>query len=222
MSIWIVYDADRLIVGVFGTAADAAAWVAAGTGLTATAGLTSASALAAQPGQFYLTNRKITSDKPLSDVEELQQRVWQVHAHLINLWGLLQIEAAAHPWSEMIKVHDYFARIHPSLYHLLKTNVPMRTLAQRLVYATAMLAGPQHSGSAIIPPVLFATVAAATPVGVAQGVTYVNPVTDAQLSIAASLSPFDRENAWGLGSTTNPLVVTEQQLASGGWINSIT
>ena len=124
MSIWIVYDADRLIVGVFGTAADAAAWVAAGTGLTATAGLTSASALAAQPGQFYLTNRTITSDKPLSDVEELQQRVWQVHAHLINLWGLLQIEAAAHPWSEMIKVHDYFARIHPSLYHLLKTNVP--------------------------------------------------------------------------------------------------
>ena len=166
MTIWIVYQAaDRLIVGVFGTAADAAARVDAGTGLTATAGLTSASALAAQPGQFYLTNRTITSDKPLSDVEVLQQRVWQVHAHLINLWGLLQIEAAAHPWDEMIKVHDYFARIHPTLFHLLKTNttMPERTLAQRLVYATAMLAGPQHSGEAIIAPVLFATVAAATP-----------------------------------------------------------
>ena len=222
MTIWIVYQAaDRLIVGVFGTAADAAARVTFGPGLVATAGLTTAAALEAQPGQFYLTNRTISSDKPPSDVELLQQRVWQVHGHLINLWGLLQIEAAAHPWGEMVKVHDYFARIHPSLYHLLKTNGPGRTLAQRLVYATAMLAGPQHSGSAIIAPVLFSTVAGLTDVGSAQGVTYVNPLTDAHVSIAASLSPVNRQ-AWGLGSTMDPLVVTEQQLSSGGWINTIT
>ena len=222
MTIWIVYQAaDRLIVGVFGTAADAAARVTFGTGLVATAGLTTAAALEAQPGQFYLTNRTISSDKPPSDVELLQQRVWQVHGHLINLWGLLQVEAAAHPWGEMVKVHDYFARIHPTLFHLLKTNVPMRTLAQRLVYATAMLAGPQHSGSAIIAPVLFSTVAAATPVGTAQGVTYVNPLTDVHVSIADSLVEFTR-HSWGLGTTADPLVVTEQQLSSGGWINTIS
>ena len=222
MTIWIVYQAaDRLIVGVFGTAADAASRVTFGTGLIATAGLTTAAALEAQPGQFYLTNRTISSDKPPSDVELLQQRVWQVHAHLISLWGLLQVEAAAHPWDEMVKVHDYFARIHPTLFHLLKTNAPMRTLAQRLVYATAMLAGPQHSGSAIIAPVLFSTVAAATPVGTAQGVTYVNPLTDAHVSIADSLPSFTRMT-WGLGTTQAPLVVTEQQLSSGGWINTIT
>ena len=221
MSIWIVYNADRLIVGVFGTAASAAAWVDAGTGLTSTAGLTTANALSAQPDQYYLLDGTIAYDKPQTDLEILKSRVWQVHAHLLNLWGLLQIEAAAHPWGEMVKVHDYFARIHPSLYHLLKTNATHRTLAQRLVYATAMLAGPQHSGSAIIPPVLFATVAAATPVGVAQGVTYVNYITDAQVSIADSLTHLNRQ-AWGLGSTASPLVVTEQQLASGGWINTIT
>ena len=78
MTIWIVYQAaDRLIVGVFGTAADAAARVSVGTGLVATAGLTTAAALEAQPGQFYLANRTISSDKPPSDVELLQQRVWQ-------------------------------------------------------------------------------------------------------------------------------------------------
>ena len=221
MTVWIVYNAGRLIVGVFGTAASAAASVNAGTGLTATAGLTSASALAAQPYQFYLANGTVTYDKPLSDVEVLQQRVWQVHGHLLNIWGLLQIEAAAHPWGEMIKCHDYFARIHPTLYHLLKTNGTGRTLAQRLVYATAMLAGPQQSGLALIAPVLFATVAALPSVGTAQGVSYVNPLTDVHLTIAQSLDATKRET-WGLGSTTSPLVVTEQQLSSGGWINTIS
>ena len=203
MSIWIVYNADRLIVGVFGTAASAAAWVDAGTGLTATAGLTTAAALAAQPGQYYLANGTVTSDKQLSDVELLQQRMWQLHGHLLNIWGLLQIEAAAHPWGEMIKCHDYFARIHQTLYFLLKTNGTGRTLAQRLVYATAMLAGPQQSGSELITPVLFAAVAAEASVGTVQGVSYVNPLTDAHVTIAASLVVSSRLG-WGLGSVRRP------------------
>ena len=221
MSIWIVYNADRLIVGVFGTAASAAAWVDAGTGLTSTAGLTTANALSAQPDQYYLLDGTITYDKPQTDLEILKSRVWQVHAHLLNLWGQLQVEAAAHPWGEMVKVHDYFARIHPTLFHLLKTNGPGRTLAQRLVYATAMLAGPQQSGSALIAPVLFAAVAGQDNAGTVQGVSYVNPLTDAHVSIADSLTTFNRLT-WGLGSTAAPLVVTEQQLSSGGWINTIT
>ena len=221
MTVWIVYNAERLIVGVFGTAASATALVDAGTGLTATAGLTTAAALAAQPGQFYLLDGTITYDKPQTDLEILKSRVWEVHAHLLDLWGQLQVEAAAHPWGEMVKVHDYFARIHPTLFHLLKTNVPGRTLAQRLVYATAMLAGPQQSGLALIAPVLFATVAAQASVGTAQGVSYVNPLSDAHLTIAASLDEGNRET-WGLGSTAAPLVVTEQQLSSGGWINTIS
>ena len=221
MTVWIVYNAGRLIVGVFGAAASAAASVNAGTGLTATAGLTTAAALAAQPGQFYLLDGTITYDKPQTDLEILKSRVWEVHAHLLDLWGQLQVEAAAHPWGEMVKVHDYFARIHPTLFHLLKTNATPRTLAQRLVYATAMLAGPQQSGSALIAPVLFATVAAQASVGTAQGVSYVNPLTDAHVTIAASLITSTRL-AWGLGSTQAPLVVTEQQLSSGGWINTIS
>ena len=221
MTVWIVYNAARLIVGVFGAAASAAASVNAGTGLTATAGLTTDSALAAQPGQFYLVNGTVTYDKPQTDLEILKTRVWEVHAHLLNLWGQLQIEAAAHPWGEMVKVHDYFARIHQTLYFLLKTNGTNRTLAQRLVYATAMLAGPQQSGSALIAPVLFAAVAAEASVGTVQGVSYVNPLTDAHLTIAASLV-VDSRLGWGLGSVGAPLIVTEQQLSSGGWINTIT
>ena len=221
MEVWIVYNAARLIVGVFGAAASAAASVNAGTGLTATAGLTTAAALAAQPGQFYLLDGTVTYDKPQTDLEILKSRVWQVHAHLLDLWGLLQIEAAAHPWGEMVKVHDYFARIHPTLFFLLKTNGTGRTLAQRLVYATAMLAGPQQSGSALIAPVLFALVAAEDNAGTVQGLSYVNPLTDAHLTIAASLNVQSRLT-WGLGSSASPLVVTEQQLSSGGWINTIS
>ena len=218
MSIWIVYNADRLIVGVFGTAASAAAWVDAGTGLTATAGLTTAPALAAQPGQYYLADGTVTHDKPQTDLEILKSRVWQVHAHLLNLWGQIQIEAAAHPWSELQKVHDYLARIHPSLYTLMRLT--SRTQVQRATYCSKMLEGPQASNQVLGIPELFYIIAAADDVGTGQGVTYVNPLIVEHVSIADSLVTASRF-AWGLGSTTDHLVVTEQQLASGNWINSI-
>ena len=220
MSIWIVYNADRLIVGVFGTAASAAAWVNAGTGLTATAGLTSAAALSAQPDQYYLLDGTIAYDKPQTDLEILKTRVWQVHAHLLNLWAQIQIEAAAHPWSELQKVHDYLARIHPSLYTLmLRTD---RTQAQRAAYCAKMLEGPQASNQPLGIPELFFTIAAAADVGTLQGVTYVSPLTDDHATIAESLIVLTRFS-WHLGNNTSePLIVTEQQLASGQWINSIS
>ena len=219
MSIWIVYNADRLIVGVFGTAAAAAAWVDAGTGLTATAGLTTAAALAAQPGQYYLADGTVIHDKPQTDLEILKSRVWQVHAHLLNLWAQIQIEAAAHPWSELQKVHDYLARIHPSLYTLmLRTD---RTQAQRAAYCGKMLEGPQASNQPLEIPELFFTIAAADDVGTLQGVTYVSPLTDDHATIAESLVVLTRFQ-WHLGSASAGIVVTEQQLASGQWINSIS
>ena len=126
MTIWIVYQAaDRLIVGVFGTAADAAARVAAGTGLVATAGLTTAAALEAQPGQYYLTNGTVAFDLPLPLVI-LKQTARAAHAHLQHVWEQIQVESAAHPWAELIKAHDYLAKIHPSLFTIVKTNGSMR------------------------------------------------------------------------------------------------
>ena len=219
MKVWIVYNAERLIVGVFGTAASATALVDAGTGLTATAGLTTDSALASQPGQFYLLDGTVTYDKPRTDLEILKTRVWQVHAHLLNLWGQIQIEAAAHPWSELQKVHDYLARIHPSLYTLMRLT--SRTQAQRTTYCDKMLEGPQLSNQVLEIPELFYTIAAADDVGTGQGVTYVNPITVEHVTIAVSLVTGTRF-AWGLGSTSDHMVVTEQQLASGEWINSIS
>ena len=219
MTVWIVYNAERLIVGVFGTAASAAARVNAGTGLTATAGLTTAAALDAQPYQFYLIDGTITYDKPRTDLEILKSSVWQVHAHLLNLWGQIQIEAAAHPWSELQKVHDYLARIHPSLYTLmLRTD---RTQAQRAAYCAKMLEGPQASNQPLGIPELFFTIAAAADVGTLQGVTYVSPLTDDHATIAESLVGTTRFN-WHLGTISAGIVVTEQQLASGEWINSIS
>ena len=221
MSIWIVYNADRLIVGVFGTAADAAAWVAAGTGLTATAGLTTDNALAAQPGQYYLTNGTVAFDFPLTDLDKLKRAVRRAHAHLRHLWDELQIEGAAHPWAEMVKVHDYLARVHPSLYTLVKDDPHDRTIVQRTTLCDALLDGPQALGSALTIPVLFSTIAAADDIGTVQGVIYVNPFTDAQVSIATSLQSILR-HSWKLGSAAAPLVVTEQQLASGDWADTIT
>ena len=221
MNIWIVYNTDRLIVGVFGNAADAAAWVAAGTGLVATVGMTTAAAFEAQPGQYYLTDGTITYDKPLSDLEILQQRIWEVHGHLINLWGQLQIEAAAHPWAEMIKVHDYFSRVHPTLFFLMH-NYSSKTLTERTNYCSAMLLGPEaSSNNPMTIPALFAAIAAADAVGTVQGVTYVNPTDNTHVSIIASLATGTRA-LWMLGSTVHPLVVTEQQLSSGDWINTLT
>ena len=223
MTIWIVYQAaDRLIVGVFGTAADAAARVSAGTGLVATAGLTTAAALEAQPGQYYLADGTLAFDLPLTDLDKLKRAARRAHAHLRHLWEELQVEGAAHPWAEMVKVHDYLARVHPSLFTLVKTDeYSPEPSVQRTTLCDAILDGPQALGSALSIPVLFSTIAAADAVGTAQGVIYVNPFTDAHVSIATSLQAITRES-WKLGSATAPLVVTEQQLASGDWADTIT
>ena len=222
MTIWIVYQAaDRLIVGVFGTAADAAARVSAGTGLVATAGLTTAAALEAQPGQYYLADGTLAFDLPLTDLDKLKRAARRAHAHLRHLWEELQVEGAAHPWAEMVKVHDYLARVHPSLFALVKTNSLPRTVVQRTTMCDALLEGPQASGSALSIPVLFSTIAAADDIGTDQGVIYVNPLTDAHVSIADSLVTVTR-SAWHLGDTFAPLIVTEQQLASGNWADTIT
>ena len=222
MTIWIVYQAvDRLIVGVFGTAADAAARVDAGTGLVATAGLTTAAALEAQPGQYYLTDGTLAFDLPLTDLDKLKRAARRAHAHLRHLWEELQVEGAAHPWAEMVKVHDYLARVHPSLYTLVKDDPLTRTIVQRTTLCDALLDGPQALGSALTIPVLFSTIAAADAVGTVQGVIYVNPFTDAHVSIATSLQAILR-HSWKLGSSMEPLVVTEEQLASGDWADTIT
>ena len=222
MTIWIVYQAaDRLIVGVFGTAADAAARVSAGTGLVATAGLTTAAALEAQPGQFYLADGTVAFDLSLTDLEKLKRAARRAHAHLRHLWEELQVEGAAHPWAEMVKVHDYLARVHPSLFKLVKTNPHTRTVVQRTTMCDAILEGPQALGSALSIHVLFSTIAAADDVGTVQGVIYVNPFTDAHVSIATSLQSIIRDS-WKLGTSMAPLVVTEEQLASGDWADTIT
>ena len=225
MSIWIVYQAaDRLIVGVFGTAADAAAWVAAGTGLRATAGLTTAAALEAQPGQYYLADGTVAFDFPLTALAILKQTVWTAHAHLQHVWEQIQIEGAAHPWAELIRVHNYLAKIHPSLFAIVKTNVAMRSFVERTAFCASIPNGPQDgSGNVLSIGALFQAITNAADMGTQQGVVYVNPNAPyAHVSIADSLSTTKRY-LWGLGATTGPaFAVTEQELASGDWINTIT
>ena len=225
MSIWIVYQAaDRLIVGVFGTAADAAARVSAGTGLRATAGLTTDNALAAQPGQYYLTNGTVAFDFPLTALAILKQTVWTAHAHLQHVWEQIQIEGAAHPWAELIQVHNYLAKIHPSLFTIVKTNVAMRSLVERTAFCAAIPNGPQDgSGNVLSMGALFQAISGEADVGTKQGVVYVNPNSPyAHVSIADSLIATTR-SLWGLGTLPDaPLVVTEQELASGNWIDTIT
>ena len=225
MSIWIVYQAaDRLIVGVFGTAADAAAWVAAGTGLRATAGLTTAAALEAQPGQYYLADGTVAFDFPLTALAILKQTVWTAHAHLQHVWEQIQIEGAAHPWAELIQVHNYLAKIHPSLFTIVKTNVSMRSLVERTAFCAAIPNGPQDgSGNVLSIGALFQAISGGADVGTQQGVVYVNPNTPyVHVSIADSLIPNTRM-LWGLGDANGvALSVTEQELASGAWIDTIT
>ena len=225
MSIWIVYQAaDRLIVGVFGTAADAAARVSAGTGLRATAGLTTDNALAAQPGQYYLADGTVAFDFPLSALAILKQTVWTAHAHLQHVWEQIQIEGAAHPWAELIKVHNYLAKVHPSLFTIVKTNAATRTAVERTAFCAAIPNGPQDgSGNVLSIGALFQAISGAADVGTQQGVVYVDPNTPyAHVSIAASLNETKRM-VWGLGSSSGTaFVVTEQELASGNWIDTIT
>ena len=208
---------------MFGTAADAAAWVAVGTGLRATAGLTTAAALEAQPGQYYLADGTVAFDFPLTALAILKQTVWAAHAHLQHVWQQIQIEGAAHPWDELIQVHNYLAKIHPSLFTIVKTNNSDRSVTERTSFCAAIPNGPQDgSGNVLSIGALFQAISGAADVGTDQGVVYVSPLTgNAHVSIVDSLSTILR-SSWGLGSTTSPLDVTEQELASGNWIETIT
>ena len=223
MATWIVYaNTTREILAICGDVASATALVDVGPGVTAIGPTSSPAELAAQPGQFYHIGGVISWDPPLTDLEILKQRARQVHAHLRHLSHELTSESDAHPTLEVTKVHDYIARVHPSLFELIKEDVLIRTHAQLTTFCDALLLGPQDgSGNALSIPALFAAIASAPAVGVDQGVVYASPTTDAHLSIVDSLATLTRAT-YGLGSATSPMVVTEQELSNGNWINTIT
>ena len=180
----------------------------------------------AAPGWFLTTAGVTVAEQPITLLQALKNVMSEAHHYLMILQDELHAEGSARPWTEVVTVHNYFARVHQSNYRIVKENpqMPPLTVAQRTAYATALLAGPQDgSGARLTVSSLFdALIASSTLLGVVQGVTYVNPTSGAQLTIATSLSDTDSRRDWGLGEAGSPLVVSEAQLVSGLWVEAIT
>ena len=231
---YLVIDADRAIVsgGIVATQTAADTLAATDSAWTAHQGDVTDPAFHpnAEPGWFLTTAGVTVGELPFTSLQELKNALWRAHDYLIATWNALHAESASHPWAEVTTVHDYYARIHPSNYRIVKENPNSLSDADLLRYAENLLDGPLKNGTTIKAtiPELFAEIATALPLPGAlgaQGVTYVDPAAGTVLSVVGSLVPSTRESA-GLGSASPgagyALTVTDIQLASGNWINDLT
>ena len=223
MTIWIVYNtASREIVVVTDNAAEAALW-AISTELTATGALNTLATIDAQPGQYYLADGTVSDTAPRTDIQSMRLDARRLHEYLNQLWAKLHQQGAAHTWAEVVKVHDYIAAVHHATYQTIKVNPLANTALSRSEWCVAMLAGPFAVGGLVqlSIPLAFQEIASNAAVGTVQAVAWVTPVDNAHYSIADSLNTLNRL-AGGLGSDMAPLVITESELASGAWIETVT
>ena len=234
---YLVIDADRAIVsgGIVATQTAADTLAATDSAWTAHQGDVTDPAFNAnaEPGWFLTTAGVTVGELPLTSLQELKNAMRLAHEYLIATWDALHAESASHPWAEVTLVHDYYARIHPSNYRIVKENPNSLSHADLLRYAQNLLDGPLKQGGTAAQkstiPELFVDIITALAVpdhGLnAQGVTYVTPSSGTLLTPQASLAGAGRESA-GLGVASPGagyvLAVTDIQLASGNWINDLT
>ena len=103
---------------------------------------------------------------------------------MVELQDQLHHEGSGRPWSEVIIVHDFLARVHQSNFRIVHDNVQSLSVAFRTRYATALLAGPQDASHVLltVSGVFDAIIDTGRSLN-AQGVTYVNPETGDQITI---------------------------------------
>ena len=225
---YLVIDADRAIVsgGILPTQTAADTLAATDSEWAAHQGDVTDPAFHAnaEPGWFLTTAGVTVGELPPTALQTLKNVMSEAHHYMVELQEQLHIEGSGRLWSEVVTVHNYFARMHQSNYTIVRTNPGPLSVADRTRYATALLAGPQSTLSVrlTISELFDAIVATGTSLGTDLGVTYVNPLSGEQVTIAASLLNDATRGQWGLGSSGTPMVVTEAQLVSGQWTEGIT
>ena len=202
---YLVIDADRAIVsgGLLATQTAADTLAATDSGWTAHQGdVTGASFHAnAEPGWFLTTAGATVSALPLTALQELKNAMNEAHHYLVGLQADLHHEGSGRPWEEVVKVHDYCARVHQSNFQIVHENPQHLSVADRTAYAIALLAGPQSAPNVRYTlSELFNAIANPVLLGTDQGVTYINPSDAAQLTIHGSLFPTNNRTDRGLGS----------------------
>ena len=224
---YIVIDSDRAIVlgGILPTQAAANTLAATESDWTAHPSEVTGTNFNAntQPGWFLTTAGVTVGELPLTALQELKNVMNQAHHYMVELQDQLHHEGSGRPWSEVIIVHDFLARIHQSNFRIVHDNVQSLSVAFRTRYATALMAGPQDASHVLLPVsgVFDAIIQPDVSLN-AQGVTYVNPETGDQITIHNAQTMGDERTRWGLGTVDAPLVVTESQLISGLWTEGIT
>ena len=224
---YLVIDADRVIVsgGIVATQAAADTLALTDSDWTAHQGdVTGGSFHAnAEPGWVLTTAGATVRALPLTPLRELKNLMSEAHHYLVELQAGLHHEGSGRPWEEVVKVHDFMARVHQSNFRIVSDNPQTLTVVQRTAYAKALLAGPQSATDVRYTlSELFTEISEAAIVLGGQGVTYVNPGSGAQITIANAHNMAQAREMWGLGTDTDVLVVTEVQLVSGLWTEGIT
>ena len=223
---YLIIDSDRAIVsgGMVATQTAADTLAATNSEWTAHQGDVTGADFHAntEPGWFLTITGVTVGEFPLTTLQELKNVMSEAHHYLIEVQEQLHIEGSGRTWDEVVKVHDYFARLHQSNFQIVHENPQSLDVAKRTTYATQLLAGPQDAAMALLTvSALFDLVSGGDPVGVS-GVTYVDPELGLQRTISLSLSDDGARARWGLGTPDAPLLVSEAQLVSGLWTEGIT
>ena len=224
---YLVIDADRAIVsgGILPTQAAANTLAATESAWTAHSGdVTGANFHAdAEPGWFLTTAGVTVAELPLTPLQELKNVMSEAHHYLVGLQAGLHHEGSGRPWTEVVLVHDFCARVHQSNFRIVSDNPQSLSIVKRTAYAKGLLAGPQNASHVRLTlSELFNAITSPDTALTGQGVTYVNPGTGAQITINNAHEMATQREGWGLGTTSDPLVVTEVQLISGLWTEGIT
>ena len=223
---YLVIDADRAIVsgGMVATQTAADTLAATNSEWTAHQGDVTGADFHAntEPGWFLTTAGVTVGEFPLTTLQELKNVMSEAHHYLIEVQEQLHIEGSGRTWDEVVKVHDYFARLHQSNFQIVHENPQSLDVAKRTTYATQLLAGPQDASLVLLTiSALFDAVSSDAAVGVS-GVTYVDPELGTQIVIPTTLNDAAARLRWGLGAPDAPLLVSEAQLVSGLWTEGIT
>ena len=141
---WIVYDTDRLVVGIFKTQAEADALADTSIHYTAhdseVTGTDYDDDAETKGGWFFTTDGAVSQAAVLTDVEQLKVAITNTQAAFRNWLRNLQDQSVAHDPDDFKKGHQYLWRGLQGLYIVVNDSTSY-TLARRIRFATELAYG---------------------------------------------------------------------------------
>ena len=173
------------------------------------------------PNVAYFNGISLEEERPLSSLSvrtRLRHAYREHHSHLTELAHAVIEEGIAHAITEQHIIHNMIAFAHHGAYTVAHDDD--LTDDQKIAWAQVQILGPADITGTSLAVRAFhwyeAVRAIASPVAPTSACAWVEPSTGARINVAEINSKITE--IFG----DDPIVVTESDLAQGGWIDSLT